>query len=442
MKKHHLVFMILLAVNGAIFGQVLDSPGVQNTFWMGFGNPLDIGSTTNTRFYGCVNTLQTRIDITKFSVEGMLNWGLLRAYKVSGGFDGVESSFTEHNHLSLFQYSNADDSTYPVALQNFWYVNFLWQPIKEINVAAGSYLNWTVGAAPDYGAQPWEHGAHVRQGGFYITHDSRRGNVSQYRFTPDAPDNEGQYVVGFVHYANCYAKEAIGIRYVYEGDCGVHVGFAVPEGCNTNDTLMNLGIEFSPVSWFSISSAWEGMFRARGNLYAGLKFGGSVFMIQGYGAFDSLFDSDHNNRSYSVGGAITFTIPKTTIIIHPEAAFNWFGNDDYTPAWYAGGKITFDMTEKFAIKCWASYAHGSKNKRWDNPSYEQYEKTKDYNAGHIVTIGPEVEFTLTDSFIFTISSDIQFGKSPNGNTCNAWSVGTFFTYRYHASKIERKKKSS
>ena len=73
----------LLALAAAAFvisaasAQVLSEPGVKNTLSVTFGKTyFDNGSKYDDpglRFYGFIDTVQTRIDIKKFTVDAMLN---------------------------------------------------------------------------------------------------------------------------------------------------------------------------------------------------------------------------------------------------------------------------------------------------------------------------------------------------------------------------------
>ena len=80
MKKIAAFFISFILFTGVLSSQVLKSSGVQSTLWTGFGAPYDSVKNDNRskfRFYGLIETLQARIDIGKFTVEGMLNWGAL-----------------------------------------------------------------------------------------------------------------------------------------------------------------------------------------------------------------------------------------------------------------------------------------------------------------------------------------------------------------------------
>ena len=80
MKKILGMAAALLLCSATIFAQVLPASGIQNTVSASFGLPLDNVNNANregVRFYGLLDTLQARFDISVFTVEGMLNWGAL-----------------------------------------------------------------------------------------------------------------------------------------------------------------------------------------------------------------------------------------------------------------------------------------------------------------------------------------------------------------------------
>ena len=55
------------------FGQVMQEAGFENNVFTGFGTPL----CGNSAYYGFVDTIQARLDVNQFTLEGMLNWGAL-----------------------------------------------------------------------------------------------------------------------------------------------------------------------------------------------------------------------------------------------------------------------------------------------------------------------------------------------------------------------------
>ena len=257
MKKLFIASVAALFVAGAASAQVMKNPGVENTLYSGFGSPL-VGDPI---YYGFLDTLQARIDVGQFTLEGMLNWGAMAKVDEDGNLDNFTFAHTTNNPLG-YHYGRGGDTitlTDPNAVAKFgakhfngynggqtisddYYVNFLWHPLAGLDVGMGTKLNWEVGPAPRFGAWLWEPEAHVRQGGFSTAYDDRHGTVETYKFTPDAPGSAD--VVGFVPYANKYAKKAIGVRYLYEGDFILQIGGAVPSGTNTDSFRSNFGVQF------------------------------------------------------------------------------------------------------------------------------------------------------------------------------------------------------
>ncbi|WP_308689928.1 hypothetical protein [uncultured Treponema sp.] len=259
---------ILTVLSAVIFGtavasaQVLSSQQMKNTAWIGFGAPID-GSAT---FYGFTDTFQARFDRGNFTIEGMLNWSFLANYDNEGDVDNFVFGTSNGNPLSL-KYGtrgsssyHAGDNTAPTnynnqvnvsnTIQDSYYVNFIWHPKKNFDIGVGTKLNWQVGPAPRYGNWLWESDAHVRQGGFSTSYDDRSGSAFQtsseatgsYKFNVDKPGHAD--VVGFIPYANKYAKRALGVRYNYNSkDLKFQVGAAIPNGFNTDDPAVNLGIQ-------------------------------------------------------------------------------------------------------------------------------------------------------------------------------------------------------
>ncbi|MDY5047520.1 MAG: hypothetical protein SPE87_07185, partial [Treponema porcinum] len=269
----------------AAFGasaQVMPASGVENTLWTGLGSPF----SGDAKYFGFVDTLQARVDVGKFTVEGMLNWGALSYWETDDDFDKFIFTNTETNALNRHYYDGYKKTVtgYSNAIksqteQDSYYVNFLWHPVNNFDFGMGTKLNWRVGPAPTYGSWVWGSDAHIRQGGFSTAYNDKPGSAYCH-FTPDAPGSAD--VVGFVHYANTYAKKAIGARYNYQGDFGLQIGAAIPDGADTDSPVMNLGVELRPVDWLSIATAYEGLLQKRGDFYAGVTVGAKSFILDAY----------------------------------------------------------------------------------------------------------------------------------------------------------------
>ena len=434
MKKMLLSVVASLFLLGTASAQVLPSTGVQNNLWTAFGTGID-GST---RFYGFVDTLQARVDIAQFSIEGMLNWGAL-SYWDDDTLDYFRFENTSVSPLLIHYFSSGTNNlsvaeqlagnatsnrlTLNPYVQEPYYVNFLWKPIDFLDVGLGTKLNWKVGPAPDNGGELWESTAHVRQGGFSTTYNE---STSGRDFTYDKPGSAD--VVGFVHYANVYAKKAVGVRFFHDGDdVDFQLGMAIPNGATTESPVTNLGLQIA-FDKFEISAAYEGLFQTDGNLYTGLRLGAEDFTIDAYFAWDSIDvdndDDDPKDMSFGSGAAITFEFPKVGMVLRPEAGLNWYENPDYTIAWYVGGLFDWDIADAIKLSVWSSFAVGSADKNWADR-----ELTKSWNGGNIFNIRPMFAFNFTKHHTVSVFANFENRIAFNGHLRNCWSSGVFWTYK-------------
>ncbi|MCI6178971.1 MAG: hypothetical protein MR662_00555, partial [Treponema porcinum] len=139
----------------AAFGasaQVMPASGVENTLWTGLGSPF----SGDAKYFGFVDTLQARVDVGKFTVEGMLNWGALSYWDVDDNFDNLKFTNTETNALNRHYNDKDNDGEYKNTLnyknysnaiksqteQDSYYVNFLWHPVNNFDFGMGTKLNW------------------------------------------------------------------------------------------------------------------------------------------------------------------------------------------------------------------------------------------------------------------------------------------------------------
>lgn len=420
--------------------QVMSNPGVENTFYTGFGSPL-IGDPV---YYGVLDAIQARVDVGNFTLEGMLNWGLMAHVDEDGDLDNFTFAKTSNNPLGYhYGYAEGDSVEDMTGLRTYYngyvhgqsttddyYVNFLWHPLEGLDVGLGTKLNWQVGPAPRFGSWLWESGAHVRQGGFSTHYDDRHGSVGDYQFTPDAPGSAD--VVGFVPYANKYAKTAIGARYLHEGDFTFQIGAAIPNGTNTDNFRSNVGIQIQ-FEKFLVAAAYEGLFQKDGNFYAGAEFGVKQFFFDVYFAWDSIDtddgDNDPEDMAFSTGAAMSINFENNGITLIPEGSINWFENSDYTPAWYAGITFKVDFNETFAFDVYSSFAMGSENKKWDD-----YDATKDYTGGNIFTIRPQLTVVVTDHNTLGAYLNTEHREAFDGKSRWCWSTGAYWTYKLNTSK--------
>ena len=467
MKKIVLAVCAASILAASAFSQVMQNAGVENTAYTGFGSPV----FDDPLYFGVIDCLQARVDVGHFTLEGMVNWGALAYSDNDGNVDNFSFRNTPRNALSylysandgygvnnvgnslsaaevlaaqantkIANPSNAVNTTF--ARQDDYYVNFLWHPagIEGLDVGMGTKLNWQVGPAPRYGSWLWEYDAHVRQGGFSTAYDDRSGSVNgygvaqDYRFVPDAPGSAD--VVGFVHYANKYAKKAIGIRYSYDDDFKFQVGGAIPDGADTDHPRANVGATLG-FDVFTLSLAYEGLFQRDGNLYAGANFSVKQFMFDVYFAWDNIDNDgdDNDDMSNSIGAAMTLYFEKPGITIRPEGSLNWFENTHYTPAWYVGGSIWWDLTEKISLGAWSSFAVGSMDNRWDDD-----DETDDWGTGTIFDIRPELVWHVAERHTVSAYFDLQNRVAFDRTNRNCWATGLYWTYKLDTSASKGKKR--
>lgn len=447
MKKLMLTALLLAGFSFSSFAQVMQSKGMKNTTWTGFGSPLN----ADTMFYGLTDTFQARFDVADFTIEGMLNWSFLANYDNKGDVDNFTFGTSNANPLTL-HYGTRGGTTLAGSnkvsaaagalgyndkvnvgnvIQDSYYVNFIWHPFDNFDFGVGTKLNWKVGPAPSYGGWLWESSAHVRQGGFSTAYDDRSGSraatssetAHSYKYSVDAPGSAD--VVGFVHFANKYAKRALGIRYIYKGDFGLQIGAAIPNGFNTDDPAVNFGIEVAPVSWLSLALAYEGALDNNGNFYTGLTLGQKNFILEAYFAADSLNTDAEDDQAYGTGAAITFVIPGTEISLRPELGVNFFENEDYTFAWYTGALLSLKINRDFGFSVWGSFANGSDRKSWSDD-----ELTKSWDGGHIINVRPSVDFAITRNTDVSLYLNFEERTAFDGVSRGCWSSGVFINYKF------------
>ena len=453
MKKSLIVLLSSIIMLSTVTSQVLDKEQMKNTAWVGVGAPLG----GDPMAYGFTDTFQTRFDRGKFTVEAMLNWSFLANYDNEYNVDNFQFGTSRRNPLNLkygkYSVGNGVNTVSNVAqaagrehlyvnfnncanvsntLQDPYYVNFLYHINKNVDFGVGTKLNWQVGPAPKYGSWLWEHDAHVRQGGFSTSYDDRSGssadtsweNVGTYRYNVHADGNRPGTadVVGFVPFANKYAKRALGVRFLADND-QLEIGAALPNGFNTDDPVLNTGIKFVPAKWLLLAAAFEGLLDDGTNFYTGATIGFDKLTLDLYFAADSLFTSPDNDQAYGTGAALTFKIPNSSITLRPEFGANFFEDDNYTAALYSGIMFSMDVNKQLGFNIWSSIAFGSKDKRWDD-----YAETDDWDGGHVFDIRPEVTFAYTKNTSFAAYFDFEQRTAFDGKSRKCWATGLFWTY--------------
>lgn len=415
MKKIILGALIALTM-ASLSAQVMGSTGVRNTLWAGCGSP-DTENKDFT-FYGFTDTLQARVDIAQFTMEGMVNWGFFIDFDANGSryieFT-PKTAFYASNHISDIYSSSYEDS-----LTDPYYVNFLWHPLAGLDFGVGTRLEWKVGVAPACGDYYWGKGAHVKQGGLK-------------KATPGNTD-----VAGFVYYPNSYARTAVGVRYSYKDM--FQIGFAIPSGISASGFDFNAGISVHPMSFFTVSFAYENICSGSGNLYAGLElFIQKNFTLNIFYAMDNV----GNNTKSGVNGIGTnavISIPKMNLTITPEFGMTFYENDDYTNAFYFGSGIDFGINKQFTIGTWLSFAFGSENKYWHVENALEranhgvnalnYNITNKWSGGTVFDIRPYANMNINSNNDVALYLDYQQRTMFNNTQYGNWSFGMFWTYTH------------
>ncbi len=422
MKKIIVIAATFLLLCTTSFSQVLSSSGVKNTLSTSFGMPYDAADNSDragVRLYGLLETLQVRYDISRFTMEGMLNWGALTWWDVNGNFD----TFTfENTGITPFWYTNNHNEggwwTNPYI--EGYYVNFLWHPLDNFDFGMGTRLNWVIGPAPSALDDYWGYKAHVVQGGLEDA-------------APGAAD-----VVGYTYYANCYTslyeantKAALGARYRYEDV--IEAGITIPSGVTTSHPLFNAALKVHPVKSFTASVAYEGILRSNGNLYTGLNLDFDFIVLDAYLAINFrntrlIVDKapEQWGSHWGTGAAVTFNISKINMTLRPETGFSFYNDSDYTMAWYVGGRMDLGFADNFVLGAWSSFAVGSSDKRWKDKSSPLY--NSDYTGGHIFDIRPELTWNFNKNNAVTAYFDFQNRLKYTNKNYNAWASGLYWTY--------------
>ncbi|MCQ2610328.1 MAG: hypothetical protein MJ169_01140 [Treponema sp.] len=393
--------------------QVLPKVTVQNTLWTGMGLPEGDPRNDNRAgftWYGLVDTLQARVDIAKFTLEGGISWGLMPGWDGRGDINGVTVRLVNEKPYTFLHQADAykgwwDNSSY--------YVNFLWTPVTNFYVGAGTTLDWSVGAAPSKGGKKWAISSHVTQGDLRNT-------------TP-----RGDSVSGFLYYPNAYAETAIGAK--YDDHKMINGGIAIADGSNGKGFWVNTGIEFTPIQLLTVAFAYDGIGRGNSNLYAGatLRFT-SDFILDAYFAYNGLGNDNAADRKFGTGATVTWRIKPLNLTVAPEAGFTFYSDNNYTFAFFTGGRVQFDITKQFHVGCWVSGAWGADDKRWHDRTNHPalYAICNTWTGGAIFNIRPEVTFDITNQHTIAATFEYQAITNANNTKYDAFMFGFYYRYLY------------
>lgn len=410
MKKIIAIAGALLVLSSAAFTQVLSKNGVQNTLSTTVGLPYgEAGSAhrAGVRFYGFVETLQARVDISKFTLEGMLNWGALTSWNGNGT---LSSFYFANTKITPFWYTNHFDQGgwWTNGEAESYYVNFVFHPLKGLDMGAGTRLEWKIGPAPASYGNYWEPFAHIVQGGL-----------------KDAVPG-GADVAGYTYYANNYTahysnntKASLAVRYCYEEL--LEVGIAIPSGVTTSAPFFNAAFKIHPVDMLTLSIAYEGILQASGNLYTGVTLKFRPVTVEGWLGIDfhKHGDWDLSDQRWGTGAAVTIAFSKVDITIRPEGGLSFYTDSHYSPAWYVGGRFDWQFQEKFNLGAWSSFAVGSSDNRWG----------EGWSGGFVFDMRPDFTWKIDASNSLTAFFDFQNRKAYNGVMHDVWATGVYWTFR-------------
>ena len=340
----------------SVFAQVLPKAGVQNTLWTGFGqqyptvvlNPVDPYKNTGIRYYGFYNTLQARVDLAQFTIEGMLNWAAETNWDSNNAFSSITFS---NSQKTPFWYTNnsSQGGSHTTGETESYYVNFIWNALSkekhDLDFGMGTRLAWKIGPAPVCGGYYWEPLTHVVQGGL------KEG-------VPGSAD-----VVGYTHYDNQYANTALGIRYRFSDM--IEAGISIPSGVTTDKPFFNAAFAIQPVDVFRASVAFENVCTSYADFYTGLTLNLKKVIIDAYLEIQNLGNADDYYKTWGTGATVSFYLLKN-LLIRPEAGFTFYREANYTPAFYAGGRVEWGINKSCILGGFVSLAWGSRNTDWNN----------------------------------------------------------------------------
>lgn len=396
----------------ALPAQVMGSNGVKNTLWTGFGTPDS--ENQDPSWYGITNTLQARVDVSQFTMEGMINWGFFTS------FNGEARRLQYTNKTAFYAANKFSQNVATViddAITDAYYVNFLWHPVKGLDLGAGTRLEWKVGPAPACSDYYWGKDAHIKQGGLKFGFQ---------KFTPGSGDVD---VAGFVYYPNTYTSSilgytnpgSLGIRYtfgnIFEG------GIAIPSGTIVDDFSFNVGLKLQPIDFFNVSFAYEGVCKSVGHLYAGAQFFvNKNFTLNAYFAMNNL-GGNENDDITGVGTSIVYSAKSVPVTITPEFGITFYSDDNYSNAFYVGSGVDYSINKQFDFGAWLSFAWGSKNKLWEN-----IQATKDWSGGTVFDIRPKLNMDISKNNSITLYADYQSRTNYANVTSSTWAAGFYWTY--------------
>lgn len=404
MKKIFVTLLLSSMVLVCANSQVLKQQSFENTVWTGLGLPYaEHGSDSRPsfRWAGIIDTVQARVDILKFTMDGMLSWGALMNWDSGSAFDTFGICNTEKKQLDFLKENSGAGS--PLEHDSY-YLNFLAHPFEGFDAGMGTRLEWRVGPEPTTDGFAWDNLAHVVQG------DLRSG-------APELGD-----VRGFMKYANAYAQKALAARYHYKEY--FQVGVAIPSFEDTSGFTLNAGVEVSPIKLLTIAIAYGDMLHAGGNLYTGvgLNFTDN-FKIDAWFGLDGIglerASDTAGKKMLGTGAAVFLKFGKLPFWIRPEFGFSNYLYSHYTAAFYTGGRINWDILSNMHLGAWTSFAWGAKGDtaEWDNRS-----------GGFIFNIRPDFTFDINEHHSISAVFEYEMKINPNDKKYDTFAFGFYWKY--------------
>ena len=106
MKKILLGISCAFLLGFSASAQVMSHSGIKNTVWTGFGSPF----SGDFVYHGVIDTIQARVDVGQFTLEGMINWGAIANMTGDGNLDNFTFAITNKNPF-YYHYNNVKGST-------------------------------------------------------------------------------------------------------------------------------------------------------------------------------------------------------------------------------------------------------------------------------------------------------------------------------------------
>ena len=106
-------------------------------------------------------------------------------------------------------------------------------------------------------------------------------------------------------------------------------------------------------------------------------------------------------------------------MIRPEAGFTFYREANYTPAFYAGGRVEWGINKSCVLGGFTSLAWGSRNTDWNN----------DWTGGFILDIRPDFTYIINNRHILSLAFDFQHRVAYNNDAYQVWATGLYWTYK-------------